>query len=150
MVAARRDRFFRCVNPVEDSGYGAGTTKSSAHGPGSADASHSSKEHQVMFVTVRKYRNVQGDRNHLIDLVKNGFVPLISKIDGFIDYYCFFADDDTLTSVNVYRDKRGADESVRVAAAWVEQNLAKFLPEPPGLISGEVFAEAHVEKQKAA
>ena len=103
-----------------------------------------------MYVTVRKYRNVQGDRNHLIDTIKNGFVPLISKIDGFVDYYCFFADDDTLTSVNVYRDKRGCDESVRIAAKWVEENLAQFLPEKPRLISGEVFAEGHVEKKRAA
>ena len=80
-----------------------------------------------MFVTVRKYRNVQGDRNELIETIKNGFVPLISKVDGFIDYYCFFADDGTLTSVNVYRDKHGADESVRIAASFVEQNIAKFL-----------------------
>jgi hypothetical protein len=103
-----------------------------------------------MYLTVRKYRNVQGDRNQLIETVKKGFVPLISKIDGFIDYYCFFADDDTLTSVNVYRDKRGADESVRAAAAWVEQNLATFLPERPSVTSGEVFAEGHVAKKQAA
>ena len=103
-----------------------------------------------MYLAIRKYRRVEGDRKQLVDRINSGFVPLISKIDGFVDYYCFFADDGTLTSVNVYRDKHGCDESVRIAAAWVEENIAKFLPEPPRLISGEVFAEGHVAKQKAA
>jgi hypothetical protein len=103
-----------------------------------------------MYMTVRKYRKVEGDRQQLIETVNREFVPLISKIDGFIDYYCCFASDGTLLSVSVYRDAAGADESVRAAATWVEQTLAKYLPEKPEVISGEVFAQRHVEKQKAA
>jgi hypothetical protein len=47
-------------------------------------------------------------------------------------------------------DARGAEESVRAAAGWVEQKLARMLPEKPEVMSGEVFGRHHLEKQKAA
>ena len=103
-----------------------------------------------MFLAIRKYRKVEGDRNQIADTIRTGFVPLISKIDGFIDYYCVYTDDGDLLSVNVYRDKKGAEESVRAAATWVEQNLSKHLPEAPEVIAGDVFAQGHSEKRKAA
>ena len=56
-----------------------------------------------MYLTVRKYRKVEGDRNQVIESVNKSFLPMISKIDGFVDYYCFFADDGAL----LWRDTRG-------------------------------------------
>lgn len=102
-----------------------------------------------MHLTIRKYRKVDGDRKQLVELVNREFVPLVSRIDGFEDFYAFFADDGTLNSVSVFRDAKGADESVRTAATWVEQKLAKLLPEKPEVISGEVFGVRHVEKKAA-
>jgi hypothetical protein len=103
-----------------------------------------------MHLTIRRYRKLAGDKQQIIELVNREFVPLISKIDGFNDFYAFFSDDGTLTSVSVFRDARGAEESVRTAAKWVEQKLAKLLPDKPEVSSGEVFGHRHVEKQKAA
>ena len=103
-----------------------------------------------MHLTIRKYRKFDGDRKQLAELVNREFVPLLSKIDGFSDFYAFFSDDGTLTSVSVFRDAKGADESVRAAARWVEEKLAKLLPEKPEVSSGEVFGHRHFEKQKAA
>jgi hypothetical protein len=103
-----------------------------------------------MYLTVRKYRKVEGDREQMVKTVNSGFVPLISKIKGFVDYYCIFADDGSLLSVSVYEDKSGADEALRAAGKWVEQNMSKQLPDKPEVISGEVFALRHAEKQKAA
>jgi len=103
-----------------------------------------------MHLTIRKYRKVEGDRKQIVEIVNRDFLPLLSKIDGFNDFYAFFSEDGTLTSVSVFRDARGAEESVRAAARWVEQNLARVLPEKPEVISGEVFGHRHVDKQKAA
>jgi len=50
----------------------------------------------------------------------------------------------------VFRDAKGADESVRTAAKWVEQKLAKALPDKPEVLSGEVFGYHHIENKKAA
>jgi len=103
-----------------------------------------------MHLTIRKYRKIEGDRKQIEEIVNREFVPLISKIDGFNDFYAFFADDGSLTSVSVFRDASGAEESVRTAARWVEQKLAKLLPEKPEVISGEVFGHRHLEQKKAA
>ncbi len=103
-----------------------------------------------MHLTIRRYRNVQGDRKALEDAVNREFVPLISKIDGFVDFYAFFSDDGILQSVSVFRDAKGAEESVRAAAAWVTEKMAKYVPEKPEVITGEVFAHRPSEKQKAA
>lgn len=103
-----------------------------------------------MHLTIRKYRKIEGDRKQLMELVNREFVPLISKIDGFSDFYAFFADDGTLMSVSVFRDAKGAEESVRVAAQWVGQKLANMLPEKPEVTAGEVFGHRHFEQKKAA
>jgi hypothetical protein len=103
-----------------------------------------------MHLTIRKYRKVEGERKEMIELVNREFVPMLSKIDGFEDFYAFFADDGTLMSVSVFRDARGAEESVRTAATWVEQKLAKLLPEKPEVTFGEVFAHRQLEHKKAA
>ena len=102
-----------------------------------------------MYLTIRKYRKVEGDRKQLVEIVNREFMPLISKIDGFNDFYAFFADDGTLTSVSVFRDAGGAEESVRTAARWVAEKLARVLPEKPEVISGEVFGHRHFEKKAA-
>ena len=49
-----------------------------------------------MHLTIRKYRKVEGDRKQIVEIVNREFVPLLSKIDGFSDFYAFFADDGTL------------------------------------------------------
>jgi hypothetical protein len=103
-----------------------------------------------MYLTVRKYHKVEGDREKITESIKTGFVPLISKSEGFIDYYCLFADDDTLVSVSVFRDARGAQESVRAAAKWIQHHLSSEFPEKPEVVSGNVFAYRHMEQQKAA
>jgi prophage DNA circulation protein len=108
------------------------------------------EEQRAMHVTIRKYRKIEGDRKQIEEIVNREFVPLISKIEGFNDFYAFLADDGTLMSVSVFRDEKGAEESVRAAAKWVGEKLAKVLPEKPEVISGEVFAQRHFEKQKAA
>lgn len=104
-----------------------------------------------MYMTIRKYRNVKTDnRQELMDKTSNNFVPLMSKIDGFIDYYCMFTEDGSVQSVSVFRDKAGADESVRVAAQWAGQNLSAEFPDKPEVTTGEVFAQRHAAAKKAA
>jgi hypothetical protein len=52
--------------------------------------------------------------------------------------------------VSVFKDKPGADESVRAATQWVEKNLSKHLPNPPQITRGEAFAHTAAAKKKSA
>lgn len=103
-----------------------------------------------MHLTVRKYRKVEGDKNQPIELVNREFLPVLAKIDGFVDFYGTITEDGSILSVSVFEDAKGAEESVRAAASWVQQALAKELPEKPEVTTGEVFAHRHLEKKKAA
>ena len=92
-----------------------------------------------MYMVVRKYK-IQGNRLDINTKINQGFLPLISKIKGFVDYYCLFPDKTSLISVSVFQDEKGCNESVEAAADFVKENMAKYFPEKPEIFSGEVFA----------
>lgn len=72
--------------------------------------------------------------------VDEGFVPLISDIDGFVAYYWVDAGDGVMASTSVFDDRSGAEASNERAAGWVSENLAELLPNPPRITAGEVVA----------
>lgn len=94
-----------------------------------------------MYVAIRLYDGVKSP-DEAAAKVRNEFVPVISKIPGFQQYYAVKTGDDTIASVSVFKDKPGADESVQAAKKWVQQNLSQFLPNPPQVISGDTVAHA--------
>ena len=73
--------------------------------------------------------------------VNEGFIPIIKDADGFLAYYALNAGAGEIATVSVFEDQAGAEESIRMAADWVRQNLAALLPDPPEITAGEV--EAH-------
>lgn len=103
-----------------------------------------------MYLVMRKYKKVTGNKQILSNMIKSEFVPLISKIKGFVDYYCLYPDESGLVTISVFQDEKGATESVKVAADWVEKNLSAYFPDKPEIISGEIFNKAGRELRKAA
>ena len=65
---------------------------------------------------------------------------LISGIDGFKAYYLLKLGEGTST-VSVFEDRDGAEESNRVAAAWLAENLPDMKIEAPYVTAGEVLLE---------
>lgn len=57
---------------------------------------------------------------------------------GFVAYYAINAGDGVVASISVFETQAGAEESNRMAASWVKQNLASLLPTPPEITAGEV------------
>ena len=72
--------------------------------------------------------------------MKEGFVPLLKKAKGFIRYYWLDTGNGEGASLSVFKDKAGADESVRLAADFVKANLAQMLNQKPEVIEGPVKA----------
>ena len=72
--------------------------------------------------------------------IQEGFVPLIRKAKGFIRYYWLVTADGEGASFGVFQDMAGADESVRLAAGWVRENMANLLTQKPEVIEGLVTA----------
>ena len=93
-----------------------------------------------MYATIRRYEGVTnpGEAGRRVN---EGFVPLISKLPGFIAYYWVDAGGGVMISTSVFQDQASAQESNRKAADWVRQNnLASLMPNPPQVTGGEVVA----------
>ena len=91
------------------------------------------------WLTVRRYEGVT-DPKEAARVVEEGFVPLISKLPGFISYYWTDGENNVMISVSVYTNKEAEEESNRVAADFVKQHMAALLPNPPRVTSGHVVA----------
>lgn len=92
-----------------------------------------------MYASVRRYKMEPGSVEELMRRVEEGFVPIISKGPGFVAYYALDAGDGVVASISVFEDQAGAEESNRMAADWVKENLASLLPNPPEVTAGEVM-----------
>ena len=93
-----------------------------------------------MYATVRRYEGVTNARE-AGKRVNEGFVPVISKLPGFVAYYWVDAGGGVMISTSIFQDQAGEEESNRKAAEWVRQNnMNSLLPNPPTITAGEVVA----------
>ena len=72
--------------------------------------------------------------------IHDEFVPLVKSAKGFVRYYWLDTGNGEGASLSVFKDKAGADESVRLAADWVKENLSKLLIQKPEIIEGPIKA----------
>jgi hypothetical protein len=97
------------------------------------------------WLTVRRYEGVT-DTKEAARVVQEGFVPLISKLPGFIAYYWVDAGNGVMISVSIYTNKAAEEESNRVAADFAKKHMAPLLPNPPQITAGHVVATAAAKK----
>jgi quinol monooxygenase YgiN len=94
-----------------------------------------------MHVAIRRYRVDPGSVAEIMRQINEGFIPIIKETDGFLAYFALNAGAGEFATVSVFEDQAGAEESIRLAADFVRQNLPALLTNPPQITSGEV--EAH-------
>ena len=93
-----------------------------------------------MFAVIRHYHFDKKDSAEIDRLVQDGFVPLIRQAQGFVRYYWLDTGAGEGASLGVFKDKAGADESVRLAADFVRTKMAALLRQKPELIEGPIKA----------
>ena len=94
-----------------------------------------------MHVAIRRYQMDPASFDEVNRQVNEGFIPIIKDADGFLAYYVVDAGTGEIATVSVFEDQAGAEESVRMAADFIRQNLAALLPNPPEITAGEVVAQ---------
>ncbi len=92
-----------------------------------------------MYTAIRQYKTNPGAAAEIGRLVEEGFLPIISKAPGFVAYYALDTGNDTVVSVSVFQNQAGSEESNRLAADWVKQNIASLFAGPPEVIDGEII-----------
>ena len=95
-----------------------------------------------MHATIRRYEGVDRDRtDELSEKVSESLAPQLSKLPGFAGYYLIEAGNGVMSWFGLFETAEQADESTRVAAAWVrDEKLETLLPNAPKITSGEVIA----------
>jgi hypothetical protein len=98
-----------------------------------------------MHTTVRKYEGV-ADPAGAAKKIEQGFVPLISEIPGFVEYFWVDLGHGAMLSISVFEDLAHAIESNQLAAGWVAMNMPTLLPQASRIESGRVLARKSTAK----
>ena len=93
-----------------------------------------------MFAVIRHYHFNLKDGAEIDRRISDEFVPLVKNAKGFVRYYWLDTGKGEGASVSVFKDKAGADESVRLAADYVKDHLSKLLTQKPEIIEGPIKA----------
>ena len=93
-----------------------------------------------MFGVIRHYHFDKKDSAEIDRLIQDQFVPIISKAPGFVRYYWLDTGAGEGASFGVFKDKAGADESVRLAADFVRTKMVTLLKQKPEIIEGPIKA----------
>jgi hypothetical protein len=94
----------------------------------------------VMFAVIRHYHFKVEDGEKIDKIIQDSFVPLLKKAKGFVRYYWLDTGNGEGASLSVFKDKAGADESIRIAAEFVKAQLSALLNQKPEVIEGPVKA----------
>jgi hypothetical protein len=92
-----------------------------------------------MYIAVRRYEGVT-DYQKVAQLAREGFVPIISEMPGFVAYYCVDAGDGVTVSTSVFEHKDAEEQSTFRAGEFVQEHLLPLMPNPPQITAGEVVA----------
>ena len=90
-----------------------------------------------MYASVRTYTGNHDLADQLAERTED-VRQLIGGINGFEAYYLLKTGEGT-TSISVFEDQAGAEESNRAAAAWLAENLPDLKVAAPYVTAGEVL-----------
>jgi hypothetical protein len=93
-----------------------------------------------MYATVRTYSDSPEMADALVSREAD-VKSLIGGIEGFRAYYVIHTDGGAVT-VSVFDDEAGSNESTRVAADWIRENLPDIAGSTPQVFAGEVVLSA--------
>lgn len=96
-----------------------------------------------MYAAIRQGKARQGKARtgtaeELARRIKEGAIPIISDVEGFMAYYVVYAPDDTVTAISICNKFSGAEESNKRGLAWIEENLVPLLTGPATAVAGPV------------
>jgi hypothetical protein len=95
-----------------------------------------------MHASIRRYEGLIPERtDELINRVKEGFVPIVSAVAGFVSFFFVDAGRGVIATISIFETEVAAEESNKAAASWVKDNLAEFSPSSPQITAGQVRIE---------
>lgn len=93
----------------------------------------------MAYTVIRRYTVDPANVDEIIRRAKEGFVPIISKAPGFRAYRLVRMDDGRAATVSTFDTREQGEESIKLAAGWIKENLGPLLPNPPEILAGEIL-----------
>ena len=93
-----------------------------------------------MYASVRLTQAKAGSVDKIGERVTKDFVPIVSKIPGFIGYYVINVGGDKLVTVSIFEDENGTRESIQESREWVSEAISEWLAQPLEIMEGRVIA----------
>ena len=90
-----------------------------------------------MYIAVRRYEGVK-DPQKVRQVVKEGFVPILSEMPGFVAFYWVDVGDGVVASTSVFEHNHAEEQSTIEAREFLAEHLAPLMPNPPQVTAGEV------------
>ena len=102
----------------------------------------------LAYSVIRRYQLVpDASMDDLVERVNTGFVPIVSRIPGFQEYFFVDAGDGAHLTISLYDDPSGAEQSTQDAASWAVDNVAALIEGPPEVTTG--WVRIHVDADAA-
>ena len=96
------------------------------------------------YMAIRQYHIIPGTGEEFLHRVQAGFVPIISRMPGFIAYDALQVGTDLIVSISVFDTPVGVIESTPRALRWVQENIAGLLQGMPEVMAGQVGASSEL------
>jgi hypothetical protein len=90
-----------------------------------------------MYATARRYEGVL-DTAAAAKKVDEVFVPLISELPGFVEYYWIDLGGGAMMSITTFKTLSDAIEANRLSRDWVRDHLGEVLAEPIRTEAGRI------------
>ena len=95
-----------------------------------------------MYCVVRQYKMKPAqDIDNLVGRIRDEFLPLIIREPGYIAYSVALSEQGELITTGFFQSHSGADDSIRLAAEWVRENVSSAIDGPPRVSEGEVVIQ---------
>ncbi len=111
-----------------------------------AEEKGGSREGKATYMAIRKYNIIPGTGEEFLHRVQAGFVPIISRIPGFIAYDALQVGNDQIVSISVFDTPLGVVESTPRALQWVQENIAGLIQGMPEVMAGQVGASSELDR----
>ena len=99
----------------------------------------------LRYGVLRDYQVNPSDVDELVRRAEAGFVPIISAAPGFAAYSIIDAGNGRIITRSAFDTPAHAEESVRLAATYVKENLAAMMPTPPTVTAGQIRLSARAD-----
>jgi len=105
-----------------------------------------SGQREATYMAIRQYHIIPGTGEEFLHRVQAGFVPIISRIPGFIAYDAMQVGNDHIVSISVFDTPLGVIESTPRALRWVQENIAELLQGVPEVMAGQIGASSELSR----